>query len=59
MNINTTQSELSAAFTEWERRAREEPERFMSESEKLSKSAETCGDLCAPYLIQILGELRK
>ena len=56
--IAATQAEFAAAFTEWERRYREEPERFMSETEKLQGSPETYGDACAPYLLQILAELR-
>jgi hypothetical protein len=52
-----TQSTLAAAFTEWERRYREEPERFMSEAAKLLKETpETYGDACAPYLLAILAE---
>lgn len=58
--VTATQTELAAAFTEWERRYREEPDRFMSEASKLLKETpETYGEACAPYLIQILGELRK
>lgn len=60
MNISATQIQLAAAFTEWERRYREEPERFMTECEKLLKGTpKTYGEACAPYLIQILGEQRK
>jgi hypothetical protein len=56
--ILATQRELAAAFTEWERRYREEPDRFMSDCARfLRESPETYGDLCAPYLIQIIGEL--
>ena len=50
-----TEQELCAAFTEWERRYREEPERFMSEATKLLKETpQTYGELCAPYLLDIL-----
>lgn len=50
--------ELAAAFTEWDRRYREEPARFMSEGEHLLKETPaTYGDACAPYLQQILAEL--
>jgi hypothetical protein len=52
-----TETELAVAFTEWERRWREEPERFKSESEKLAESAETYGEACAPYLLAILAEV--
>lgn len=52
-----TEVTLAAAFTEWERRYREEPERFMSEAAKLLKETpETYGEACAPYLLAILAE---
>lgn len=52
-----TQPELAKAFTEWERRYREEPERFMSEASKLLKhTPASYGEACAPYLIKILNE---
>jgi hypothetical protein len=58
MIISATQEQLAKAFTEWDRRYREEPERFQSESERLLKETpETYGEACAPYLIQILDEL--
>jgi DNA-directed RNA polymerase alpha subunit len=57
--VEATQDELAAAFTEWDRRYREEPKRFMSEARRLLKETpETYGQACAPYLIQILSELR-
>lgn len=54
--VTATQSELAAAaFTEWERRFREEPERFRSEAVRLLRDTpETYGEACAPYLIAIL-----
>lgn len=53
-----TEAELSAAFTEWDRRYREEPERFTSEAVHLLKfTPETYGEACAPYLLAILAEL--
>jgi len=52
--ITATQGQIAAAFTEWERRYREEPERFMGEQERLSESAESYGELAAPYLIALL-----
>lgn len=59
MPITATQSELANAFTEWERRYREEPDRFMSETNKLLKQTpETYGEACAPYLMAILKEQR-
>jgi hypothetical protein len=52
--IHASEAELAAAFTEWERRYREEPERFQSEAAKLAESAESYGAACAPYLIALL-----
>ena len=54
-----TQDELAATFTEWDRRYREEPERFMSEAvHLLRETAETYGQACAPYFTFLLEELR-
>jgi hypothetical protein len=59
MSIKCTEEELAAAFTEWERRYREEPERFMSEATKLLRETpESYGEACAPYLIAIIEEQR-
>ncbi len=53
-----TEKDLAAAFTEWDRRYREEPERFQSEAEHLLKETpETYGAACAPYFLMILAEL--
>ena len=53
--IATTLDQLAAAFTEWDRRYREEPERFMSEAQHLLKETpETYGEAAAPYLMAIL-----
>ncbi len=50
-----TEADLSAAFTEWDRRYREEPERFWSEVQHLLKETpETYGAACAPYLVALL-----
>lgn len=57
--INCTLPELSIAFTEWERRFREEPEKFLSDMEKAAKSPESYGDSAAPYLASILTEQRQ
>jgi hypothetical protein len=51
-----SEKQLAAAFTEWERRFREEPERFESESQKLAGSPESYGDACAAYILLILAE---
>ena len=53
--IVATAGQFSGAFTEWERRYREDPDQFMSEAHKLLKETpETYGDACAPYFIEIL-----
>jgi hypothetical protein len=53
--VTASESDLAAAFTEWDRRYREEPERFMSEVEHLLRETpETYGEACAPYLIALL-----
>lgn len=50
-----TESELAKAFTEWDRRFREEPERFQSEAVRLLKDTpESYGEACAPYLLALL-----
>lgn len=55
--ITCTNAALAAAFTEWERRYREEPERFMAESERLlTHTPETYGETCASYFLQLLRE---
>ncbi|KJR97200.1 MAG: hypothetical protein VR65_24945 [Desulfobulbaceae bacterium BRH_c16a] len=52
-------SEIKRAFTEWDRRYREEPERFMSEAQHLLKETpETYGDACAPYFMQLVNEVK-
>lgn len=50
--------QFEAAFTEWDRRYREEPERFMSEAVHLLKETpETYGQAAAPYFMAILREV--
>ena len=57
--IETTLPELAEAFTEWERRYREDPDRFYSEGHKLLKETpRSYGEACAPYLAAILAEQR-
>lgn len=51
-----TEAQLAAALTEWDRRWREEPDRFLSEAEHLAEDPETYGDEAAPYLVSILTE---
>jgi hypothetical protein len=56
--IVTTLDELATAFAEWERRYREEPERFMSEAKKLAEPLQSYGEACATYFVFILAEIR-
>jgi hypothetical protein len=45
------------AFTEWDRRYREDPEAFQAEAARLLKGTpETYGDAAAPYFVAILAE---
>ncbi len=55
--MRVTEETMASAFTEWDRRYREEPERFQSEAVRLLKSdADTYGKRCAPYFAQLLFE---
>ncbi len=54
--MNCTHNQLAAAFTEWERRYRDEPARFQSDTERIAQQAETIGELQATYLLEILAE---
>ncbi len=57
--ITITEKQISAAFTEWERRYRENPETFISEATKLiTQSPETYGEACTPYFLEILKEIK-
>ena len=57
---NVTQSELALAFTEWDRRYREDPERFQNEAARLlHDTPQNYGEACAPYLMQIINEQRQ
>jgi hypothetical protein len=56
--IEATPSELRAAFTEWDRRWREDPEAFWTESDKLAVSPETYGEAATPYFLEILAEVQ-
>lgn len=56
---NATIEQIAATFTEWERRYREEPDRFQSEATKLLKETPTTyGNACAPYFLKILSEIK-
>lgn len=50
-----TAPQLEAALTEWDRRWREEPEKFMNDSQHLSElTAQTYGTVACRYLLSIL-----
>ncbi len=56
---NATNEQITAAFTEWDRRYREEPDRFWSEAHNLLKETpETYGAAATPYFLMILGEIQ-
>ena len=58
-NLVTTLDEVIATLTEWDRRYREEPEKFVSEAVHLLKgTAETYGENAGPYFIKIMAEMR-
>ena len=46
--------QFAEAFTEWERRFREESEAFMSDMERLSESCESLGEAQAKYFLELL-----
>lgn len=51
-----TRDEIAAAFTEWERRWREDPDRFISDQERLATEEGTLGEQRADYLIELIEE---
>jgi hypothetical protein len=53
------EADLAAAFSEWDRRYREDPERFATEMLLGSVSTDTYGDLAAAYLLKIVDEQRQ
>lgn len=56
--ITINEEGLAAVFTEWERRYREEPERFQSEATKLLRETpQSYGEACAPYFVKIAHDL--
>jgi hypothetical protein len=49
---------FQAAFTEWDRRYREDPTSFMSEVERLLRgTSATYGEACSVYFAKLLDEL--
>lgn len=57
--VKPSLNRFARAFTEWDRRYREEPERFALEATRLLRGTpESYGEECAPYFAQILEETR-
>lgn len=57
-NITASEKQICAAFTEWDRRFRENPEQFMSQAESLLKGTPASyGDAATPYFLSILREV--
>lgn len=57
--VKATRRQIEAAFTEWERRYRENPDEFMSEQSTRADSAESYGEECAPYFIDIILDVQE
>ena len=57
VNVITTKL-IAAAFTEWERQYREEPEQFATDQEQRALEADTYGALAARTLLDILEDLK-
>lgn len=59
-SVEVTETHLAAVFTEWDRRYREEPERFEAEASRLLRGTpETYGESCAPYFLELLAEVEE
>lgn len=58
IHVCVSMVKIKNAFTEWERRYREDPEKFQSEASKLlTETPKTYGDACAPYFVKLLYEI--
>jgi hypothetical protein len=58
VNVTATQEQLAAAFEEWDRRFREDPDDFANfATTLLTGDSATYGQRCAPYFTSILGDL--
>ena len=55
---NATLNEIARAFTEWERRFREQPEKYTITREAFACDAQSYGEVVAPYFISILAEIQ-
>jgi len=57
--VTATTEQICAAFTEWDRRYREDPEAFENEATRLlKKTPKDYGEACTPYFCQILREVK-
>ncbi len=57
--IVVTQAEIAATFAEWDRRYREEPEKFMTECQHLLRETpESFGEQCRATFIKVLADVR-
>jgi len=56
--MQATPPQIKKTFTEWERRYREEPDKFQSDNDRLGESSEDYGDAAAPYFLEILREIQ-
>lgn len=55
--MNYSKKEIVKTFTEWERRYREEPSKFESDFERLSKDCEDYGEGAANYFCSLIKEI--
>lgn len=56
---NASPEQICAAFTEWDRRYRENPDQFMSEAVHLLKETpQNYGESATPYFLKILSEIQ-
>jgi len=51
-------NDIAAAFTEWDRRQREDPEKFQTDFDRLAGTSIEYGAACAPYFLSLLDELK-
>ena len=57
--MNATKKEMKAAFAEWSKRYKENPDDFMSTEEKLEAGPEVCSELSMEFFVSLIKEARK
>ncbi len=57
--MNITKKEMKAAFAEWSKRVRKNPDDFMSVEERLEAGPEVCSKLSMEFFIKLVKEARK